>query len=219
MAEKFDYILFDLDGTLTDSKEGIINCVMYSLADAGIEVSDRSELYRFIGPPLVQSFQQFYGFTPEEARVRTAKYRERYGVTGMFENKAFDGMVEALTEIKKAGKSLSVATSKPEIYAVPIAERYGLAPFMDTICGSELNGKRDDKADVIDEVFLRLGITDKSRVLMVGDRKNDVIGAKKCGVACLGVRFGYAEEGELEKAGADYLVDTIEEMKQFILSH
>lgn len=215
--KRYQYILFDLDGTLTDPEEGIINCVVYALEAVGIHVEDRKSLQRFIGPPLVNSFQEFYGMSLEEARASTAKYRERYAKMGMFENKAYPGIIEVLERLKKSGKTLAVATSKPEVFAVPIAEKYGFAPYLTNICGSELDGSRDEKWDVIEEVLKRLSVTDRSLVLMVGDRKNDVIGAKKCGIDCLGVSYGYAEPGELEKAGADYVVNTVEEMGKFIL--
>lgn len=215
----YRYILYDLDGTLTDPEEGIINCVIYALEDAGIHVEDRKSLLCFIGPPLVNSFQEFYGMTLEQARASTAKYRERYAKTGMFENRAYEGITDVLKAVGNAGRIQCIATSKPEVFAVPIAKKYGLAPFMAAICGSELDGTRDEKWDVIKEIFRRLSITEKSQVLMVGDRKNDVIGAKKCGIDCLGVYYGYAEPGELEAAGADYIVNTVQEMRDFILSH
>ena len=217
--KQYQYILFDLDGTLTDPEEGIINCVIYALEDVGIRVKDRKSLQCFIGPPLVNSFQEFYGMSQEEAKISTAKYRERYSQIGLFENRAYSGITAVLERLKKAGKTLAIATSKPEVYAVPIAEKYGLAPYLANICGSELDGSRDEKWDVIEEVLKRLSITDRSLVLMVGDRKNDVIGAKKCGIDCLGVYYGYAEPGELERAGADYVVDTVEEMGEFIAKH
>lgn len=217
--KQYRYILFDLDGTLTDPEEGILNCVIYALGDIGIHVEDRKSLYCFIGPPLVNSFQEFYGMSLEEAKTSTAKYRERYSKIGLFENQVYPGIRETLEHLKNAGKVLAMATSKPEVFAVPIAEKYGLAPYLTNICGSELDGSRDEKWDVIEEVLRRLSVTDRSHVLMVGDRKNDVIGARKCGIDCLGVYYGYAEPGELEKAGADYIVNTVEEMEEFIIRH
>lgn len=219
MEKKYSYILFDLDGTLTDPKEGILNCVIYALEDVGIKVENRDDLMCFIGPPLVNSFQEFYGMTLEEARMRTAKYRERYATIGLFENGVYPGILETLEVLKNSGKIMAMATSKPEIFAIPIAERYGLAEYLTNICGALIDGTRDEKWDVIEEVLSRLKITDRSKVLMVGDRKNDIIGAKKCGIDSLGVYYGYAEKGELEEYGATYIVHTVQEMKDFILSH
>lgn len=206
--KKFDILLFDLDGTLTDSQEGIFNCVEYALAAEKITVDDRASLRRFIGPPLVDSFMQFYGFDRERAEKATAKYRERYSVTGIFENRVYEGIPEALEMLKKSGKRLGVATSKPEIYAVRIIEKFGLARYFEVITGAELDGRRNSKAEVIAECLRRFGDPDKNTVLMIGDRKHDILGAKKCGIKSAGVRFGYADKDELENVGADFIFDT-----------
>lgn len=215
-----DILLFDLDGTLTDPKEGITKCVQYALAHYGIEVKDLDELMCFIGPPLIESFQMFYGFTPEKALEATEKYRERYKDIGIFENGIYDGIIELLDACKRAGKKICLATSKPEIFAVRILERYGMAEFFDEAVGSTLDGSINTKDEVIREVFRRLSITteeEKERVIMIGDRKHDIIGAKKCSISSIGVRFGYAEEGELEQAGADYIVETVDELCKLCL--
>lgn len=204
----FDILLFDLDGTLTDSQEGIFNCVEYALSAEGIEVTDRGSLRRFIGPPLVDSFMQFYGFSRERAEKATAKYRERYAETGIFENRVYEGVPQMLDVLKKSGKRLAVATSKPEVYAGRILEKFGILQYFEVVTGAELDGRRNAKAEVIEECLKRLGVTDKGAVLMVGDRRHDVEGAKRCEIKCAGVRFGYADEGELEEAGADFIFDT-----------
>lgn len=212
-----DIILFDLDGTLTDPKEGITKCVQYALAHFGIDVDDLNELMCFIGPPLIESFQSFYGFTPEKAEEAVAKYRERFKDVGIFENGIYDGIIELLAECKAAGKKICLATSKPEQFATRILERYKMAEYFDEAVGSTMDGSVNAKCDVINEAFRRMGIDSlekKARVIMVGDRKHDIIGAKQCGIESVGVRFGYAEEGELEAAGADYIVDTVEELKK-----
>lgn len=216
-----DILLFDLDGTLTDPKEGITKSVQYALAHFGIEVKDLNELLCFIGPPLIESFQMFYGFSEEKALEATVKYRERYKDIGIFENGIYDGILELLDACKKAGKKLCLATSKPEIFAVRILERYGMAEYFDEAVGSTIDGSINTKDEVIREAFRRLGINsdeDKARVIMIGDRKHDIIGAKKCGLSSIGVRFGYAEEGELEEAGADYIVATVDELCKMCLS-
>ncbi len=215
-----DILLFDLDGTLTDPKEGITKCVQYALAYYDIEVDDLNELLCFIGPPLIESFQMFYGFDKEKAEEATAKYRERFKDIGIFENRIYEGVIDLLKACKTAGKTLCLATSKPEIFAVRILEKYGMAEYFDEAVGSTLDGSINAKDEVIREAFRRLGIDDtkKAEVIMIGDRKHDILGAKKCGIESIGVSFGYAEEGELEAAGAEYIVETMEELKNLCCS-
>lgn len=214
-------ILFDLDGTLTDPKEGITKCVQYALEYFGISVSDRDDLLCFIGPPLIDSFQDFYGFSLKDAEVAVDKYRERYKDIGIFENGIYDGITDMLAACRKAGKKICLATSKPEVFARRILEKYGMAGYFDEVVGSTLDGSINAKCDVIKEAFRRMNIRNDeelSHVVMVGDRKHDIIGAKQCNIQSVGVRFGYAEEGELEEAGADYIVGTVEELKEKLLS-
>lgn len=216
-----DIILFDLDGTLTDPKEGITKCVQYALAHFGIKVNDLEELMCFIGPPLIDSFQQFYDFDEKKAKEAVEKYRERFSDIGIFENGIYNGVLDLLQECKRVGKRLCLATSKPEIFAVRIIEKYGMASYFDEVVGSTLDGSINAKDEVIREVFRRLGITtedEKNHIVMVGDRKHDILGAKKCGIESIGVKFGYAEEGELEAAGADYIVETVEALKKLCCS-
>lgn len=213
---KYKYIFFDLDGTLTDPKEGIINCVKYALEHYGIHEEDEDKLMNFIGPPLVWSFANYYGFSPEKAEEATAKYRERFATIGLFENRAFDGIEEALQKLCDSGHILVVATSKPKVFADKIMAKYGLRPYFKAVCGSELDGTRNDKNEVIEYAIETVG-ADRDKIIMVGDRKHDIIGAKKCGVASCGVRFGYAEEGELEAAGADFITDDIDEMMNILM--
>lgn len=216
--KNYDILLFDLDGTLTDSAEGIVNCAEYALNSLGIAEPDRSKLLRFIGPPLIDSFMDFYGLSREDAVKAVAAYRERYPVKGIFENRVYEGIPEALELLKKGGKRLALATSKPEIYAKRILEHFDLAKYFEVVTGAELSGERNAKADVIDECLKRLGCPDKDTVLMIGDRKHDVEGAKLCGVACAGVKFGYAEENELENAGADFVFDTPFQLAEAVLN-
>jgi len=217
----YQYILFDLDGTLTDPKEGITRCVQYALKHFGIDEPDPNALTHFIGPPLVQSFREFYGFDEQKAKQAVEKYRERFNTIGIFENGAFEGVHEMLDALKKHGKVVALATSKPEVHALRILEKYQLIAFFDCIVGSELDGTRSEKAEVILEVFRRLKLSpeQQQQALMVGDRKFDILGAKACGIHSVGVRFGYAEENELEQAGADYIVDTVEALTRFLVSH
>ena len=214
-------IFFDLDGTLTDSKEGILNCLRYAFGRMGKPVPPESTLIQFIGPPLQDSFMRFCGFTEEEAIQGIEMFRERYAPIGKFENAAAPGMAELCVRLKERGYVLALASSKPEEMCVPICEKFGFAPSMAVITGSPPGGDWE-KADVIRETMRRLGLTeaDKSSILMVGDRKFDVLGARECGIDCVGVElFGYAAPGELAEAGAVAVVRTAEELEAFILSH
>lgn len=211
------YVLFDLDGTITDSCAGILNCVKYALEAFNKEIPGEEELLQFIGPPLVDSFQNFSGMSSEEAVQATAKYRERYGTVGLFENALYDGIDKVLAGLKEKGYLVALATSKPEEYSVRILEHFGIKDYFAEIVGSTLDGTRDKKADVIREVFRRMQISDemKKQVIMVGDRKHDILGAKECGIASLGVYYGFAPEGELEECGADYIIREVKELSAF----
>lgn len=213
------YILFDLDGTLTDPKEGITKCVQYALEYFGIYEPDLEKLVKFIGPPLDVSFSEYYGMSEADASIAVDKYRERFSSIGIFENGLYEGIIDMLKALKKSGRCLALATSKPDVFAVRIVEKYGIAPYLDVLAGGKIGGSCN-KDDVIAEALDMLGVTDndKQEVIMVGDRKHDIIGAKKCGIESVGVRFGYAEEGELETAGADYIVSTVEELEKLLLS-
>ena len=217
----YQYILFDLDGTLTDSKEGIFNCIHYALDKLGEPVPPASTLIKFIGPPLQDSFMRYCGFDREKAILAVATFRERYTTLGKFENTPAPGLPELCARLKERGYRLALASSKPEEMCLQICEKFGFTPSMETIVGSPPIGDWE-KEDVIREVFRRLSITeaDKPRVLMVGDRKFDVLGAKACGLDCVGVEFfGYAAPGELAEAGAIAVVDTADQLEQFILTH
>lgn len=218
----YDFILFDLDGTITDSKEGITKCVQYALKHiVNIDEPDLEKLRGFVGPPLVDSFKEFYGFEGEKAAALIKKYRERFGDVGLFENRVYEGAVDMLKAVRAAGKKTAIATSKQWEYTERILERYELRSYFDVVVGSEMDGRRIKKAEVVEEVLRQFDIKGEmlNKALMVGDRKHDVIGAKACGLSCLGVRYGYAEPGELEAAGADFIVATMDEVKEFIINH
>ena len=212
------YIFMDLDGTITDSREGITNCFEYALNHFGIEVENKAELEQFIGPPLRKSFMDGYGFDEETAELAVKKYRERFIPTGMFENVVYEGMEQALKKLKDAGKVLIVATSKPEHMAKKILAHFGLDIYFDDICGSNDDASRNEKDEVIRYALEKQGITELSEVLMVGDRKFDVIGAAKCGLKCMGVLYGFGDREELETAGAAYIAETVEDMARIIVS-
>ncbi|MGN0205176.1 MAG: HAD-IA family hydrolase [Coprococcus sp.] len=217
----YQNILFDLDGTLTDPKEGITKCVQYALKAFGIE-ADPDDLVDFIGPPLAESFQKYYHMNDEDALKAVVKYRERFSNIGIFENGVYPGIKELLAELKISGRRVALATSKPEIFAKRILDNYGLSDYFDVIVGSEMNGRRTDKAEVIEEALRQLGIAgpeEKQYVLMVGDRLHDMIGAVKNQIDGLGVYYGYAHEGELEAAGASATVRTVPELRCFLENH
>lgn len=217
----YRYIFFDLDGTLTDSKEGILNSLRYAFEKMGHPAPPESTLIKFIGPPLQDSFVRFCGFTEEQAVRGIELFRERYVPVGKFENAAAPGMPELCARLKERGYVLALASSKPEAMCVPICQRFGFTPSMTVITGSPPEGDWE-KVDVIRETMRRLGLTEaeRSSILMVGDRKFDVLGAKACGIDCVGVEFfGYAAPGELAEAGAVAVVQTAEALEAFILSH
>lgn len=215
----YRYILFDLDGTLTDSKEGILNSLRYAFEKMGRPIPEDETLLQFIGPPLQESFQVCCGFTGEEIQTGIRLFRERYAPIGKFENAPAPGMADLCARLKAQGRVLALASSKPEEHCVPICEKFGFAPSLTVITGSPPTVDWE-KADVIRETLRRLGSPDPGEVLMVGDRKFDVLGAKPFGIDCVGVEFfGYAAPGELEDAGALAVFQTAEELEAFLLSH
>ena len=224
------YILFDLDGTLTDSSEGITKSVQYALDKLGITENDEAVLKRYIGPPLDESFAKFHGLSREDALKAVNYYRERYKDTGIYENRLFDGIKELLSSLKKEGYITALATCKPEPFALKILEHFNLSKYFTVACGSNLDGTRKYKNEIIEEVFARLNrlegngeLTEavldemKADSIMVGDRKDDIYGAHNADIEAVGVRFGYAADGELEEAGADYIVNTVFELTALLL--
>ena len=209
MSRRYDTLFFDLDGTLTDPGQGITSAIMYSLEKLGLPVPERTELYKFIGPPLIGSYREFYGFSQEEAVRAAALYREYYGEKGLWENRVYDGIPALLAELKADGRQLCVATSKPEPFAVRIMERFDLARYFDHICGATMDEKRDSKHLVIEYALGVCGVTDRHSVLMVGDRKHDILGAKESGLDSMGVLYGYGNREEFAAAGADYVAETV----------
>ena len=213
----YNTVLFDLDGTLTDPGVGITNSVMYALQKFGITVTDRSELYCFIGPPLTDSFQKYYGFTEEESITALKLYREYFSVTGLYENEIYSGTVNMLETLKTAGKKLVLATSKPEKYAVQILEHFGIDKYFDFVAGATMDETRNKKADVIAWAIERCKITDLDETVMVGDRHQDINGAAQNGIDSIGVLYGYGDTDELSGAGATYIAESTEEVVNIIL--
>ena len=208
----YQYILFDLDGTLTNSELGITKSVQHALEKFGIVVEDRTVLRPFIGPPLGESFQVYYGMTKEESERAIEYYRERFSVKGLYENEVYPGVEKVLQTLKECGKKLIVATSKPEKFTMLILEHFDLLKYFDFVAGATLDGSRGEKADVIRYALEISGIEDKSDVIMIGDRKYDILGAKENGLASMGVLYGFGDREELTEAGADYIVERAEDI-------
>lgn len=210
-------ILFDLDGTLTDPKEGITRAVQYTLRSRGIEEKDLDKLCPFIGPPLTDSYQRFYGFTEQEARGLIPVFHEYFDRQGKFENRVYEGMETMLQTLKESGFRLAVATSKPEYFAEQILEHFGLRKYFETVGGADMEEIRVRKGEIITYTLERMGVISSAArenggcaadVIMVGDREHDVLGAKENGLPCVGVLYGYGSEEELLAAGAEYLAAT-----------
>lgn len=214
--KKYKYLLFDLDGTLTDPGEGITNSVTYALKKWGIEVTDKKELYCFIGPPLSASFKKYFGFGDEDALKCVEYYREYFRDRGIFENQVYQGISELLCRLKAEGYVLVLATSKPEGFAKIILEHFDLAKYFDFVAGASMDESRNKKADVIRYALDMAKIEDRSLALMIGDRDQDMLGAKINGLDSLGVLYGYGSKAELEGAGATFIADGVEDILNFI---
>lgn len=215
--KQYNYLLFDLDGTITDSATGITRCVEYALNYFGIQVSDLHDLLPFIGPPLLDSFKEFYHFTDEQAVIATEKYRERYKDKGIYENELYPGIEELLAQARQNGKTVILATSKPEIFARRILDYFKLSDYFSFIAGSGLDGSLHTKTDVINYILQSNKIADLSSVIMIGDRKHDIIGAKNVGIDSIGVLYGFGDYDELSEAGATHIVKDIAELRNLLL--
>ncbi len=214
------YLLFDLDGTLTDPGVGITTCVQYALQSFGIEEPDLEKLTPFIGPPLKDSFKEFYNMDDEQAAEAVEKYRERFQDTGIFENEVYKGIPEMLRLLQSKGFYLAVASSKPTVFVERILEHFELRKYFSVVVGSELDGTRVNKEEVVKEALNRLFAykpIQYKQVYMIGDRKFDIEGAKALGVESVGVSYGYGDMEELKAAKADYIVRSVEELQKFLM--
>ncbi len=211
----YKYILFDLDGTLDDPFEGITKSVEHAMKKFGV-ACDREALGCFIGPPLTESFMKYFGLSEERAKQAVDYYREYYRPTGIFEVTIYDGIKELLKKLKGEGCELILAPSKPISFADMILERYGLKQYFAATFGSELDGTRVKKAEVIAYAHEQYPF-DKSQAIMVGDRRHDVEGAHECGIPCIGVTFGYGDRAEHESCGADFIADSVCEVEQILI--
>lgn len=212
----YRYIFFDLDGTITDPGIGITNSVMYALDRYNIKVEDRSELYPFIGPPLHESFQRYFGFSEEESFRAVEYYREYYRTDGIFENRVYDGVENMLKALKEQGKTIVLATSKPEQFAVEILRFFDLMKYFDVVAGATMDAARVEKSDVIAYAISQTNISDTKSAIMVGDREYDILGAKTNGMPSIGVLYGYGSEEELKKAGATYLAASPKDLLSYL---
>lgn len=215
----YTYILFDLDGTVTQSGPGIVNSVRYALEKMGAAPLDTRTLEKFVGPPLADSMMNYAGLTRQEAGRAIGFYREYYTEKGMFENSVYPGVEDMLRALKADGRVLALATSKPEAFAGQILEYFHLAEYFSFVCGASMDEKRVEKAEVIAYTLKTMKINEAQRAdfLMVGDREHDILGAKSNGLDSLGVLYGYGSYEELKNAGADYIAETAAQAAQMIL--
>ena len=208
---------FDLDGTITDSSYGITNSVMYALKKFGIEESDRTKLYKFIGPPLTDSFKEYYGFSGEEVRRAVAYYREYYQEKGIFENRVYDGIPQMLSRLHSAGKRLCLATYKGEGTAREILDYFGLTSCFCKIAGQRMGSEELQKSQMIEGILEELETSHKERAVMVGDRRHDADAARESGIHSIGVLYGYGSKEELSGAGAEILAADVKELERLLL--
>ena len=213
---KYEYVLFDLDGTLTDPEEGITESIRYALSSFGIEENDRAKLRSFIGPPLKTSFQEFYSMSEDRAEIAIARYRERFADRGLYENAVYPEVENLLASLGETGACVALATSKPTVYALRILEHFGLDGYFDFALGSELDGTRTAKADVVAEVIEHFAETDLTKYVMVGDRSHDMVGARSNGIDSIGVLYGYGSRDEIVENGAMHIVESVGELTRFL---
>ncbi|MCQ4270511.1 HAD family hydrolase [Pseudomonas kuykendallii] len=206
-------VLFDLDGTLTDPRVGITRSIQHALAQLGIDEPDLAKLEPFIGPPLLQAFMQYYGFDEARAWEAVGHYRERFKVTGLYENRVFEGVPEMLGVLNAQGRTLYIATSKPTVFAREIARHFGFDRHFKVIYGSELDGTRTDKVELIRHLLAEEGL-DPADCLMVGDRKHDLIGAHRNGLQAVGIGYGFGSHAELMAESPAWYFASLAELQQ-----
>ena len=215
MSKDYKYVLFDLDGTITDSAIGITNSVAYALKRWNIEVEDKSTLNCFVGPPLAQSFEKYFGFTKEQALEAVDEYRVYYRDRGIFENLVYPGVSEMLAELRSKGKKIILSTSKPEVFAKQILDYFDLTKYFDFVAGATMDSSRTKKGLVIKYALSELGITDVSECIMVGDRDQDIVGARENGIECIAVLYGYGSYEEVSSVSPAYIAETVEDILKF----
>jgi phosphoglycolate phosphatase len=214
---KHNLCLFDLDGTLTDPKVGITKSISYALDSFGIHVENLDDLKKFIGPPLRDSFREYYNFSVQESEKAVSKFREYFSDTGIFENTLYDGIIEMLARLKDKKIMLVIATSKPTVYAEKIAEHFKFKKYFEFIVGSELDGTRSRKSEVINYIINEVDPERKKSAVMIGDREHDIIGGRETGMDSIGITWGYGSNSELEKAKATWIVNSPDELFNCIM--
>ena len=212
----YEYVFFDLDGTLVDSGLGIINSALYALDKFNITVNEKNELRKFIGPPLQYSFSTDYGFNEEEVSEAISLFREYYTEKGVYENELYKHIVDVLDELKRRGKKLVVATSKPEVFTIKVLEQFDLLKYFDYVSAASLDASKIKKEEIIKEAIENLSISDLSKVVMVGDRNLDVLGAKINGVDSIGALWGFGSVEEFEKHNATFIAENVLDLLEFI---
>lgn len=215
--KKYDYIAFDLDGTLTDPEVGLVKGFIYAFDRIGIKYDSPESLRRYIGPPLHQEWKREYGFTEEQTREAISIFREYYDKTGWAENRVYDGIVEMLERLKAAGKTIVLATSKPENTARRIMALFGLDKYFDFCGGASTSSTRDKKWEVLEYSLDAVNATDDARCILVGDRKYDAEGAAICGIDSIGVLWGHGTEEEITASGFTYVAKTPEDVVKLLL--
>ncbi|MCO7136371.1 HAD hydrolase-like protein [[Clostridium] leptum] len=215
MSCRYEAVLFDLDGTITDSQEGIIKCVQFALQSLGIEEKDVSRLKSFIGPPLWDTFQLLYHLSDQKTDEAVDKYRQRFRVTGIYENRLYDGIQPLLEHLKKQGVKLAIASTKPLVFVEEVLRYFGIAPLFDAVCGTALDKADSDKSPLIRDALFKLNVP-ADRAVMIGDRRYDMEGARSVGVPSIGVLYGYGSKDELLSAGAGQLAQSVTELKELL---
>ena len=213
--KKYNCLFFDLDGTLTDSSEGIINSIIYALEKMNVDIKDKAILKKFVGPPLMDSYKKYYGFNQEEAELGLKLFREYFSVKGIFENRLFDGIYDLLEQLYNAGVELVLATSKPDVYAEQILEHFGIKKFFTHISACPMEEADTTKLDIIKGALKMTSVKNKEEILMIGDTFLDVNGAKECGLDSIGILYG--TDGPEELKVATYIAKDVEELKNILI--
>lgn len=215
--KKYDVIAFDLDGTLSDPSHGLVASFVYAFKKMGVDYGDPQSLKRFIGPPIYEAWQEEFGFTPEESSRALLIFREYYQVYGWWDNVIYDGVPEMLQKLKESGKTIVLATSKPEIFAKKILNRANLAQFFDFIGGAATDKTRDKKHEVLEYSLASVGVADKSQAILVGDRIYDAEGARACGIDSLGVLYGHGSKEEIFSANFTLTAQTVSDINKILI--
>ncbi|WP_319371914.1 HAD hydrolase-like protein [uncultured Ilyobacter sp.] len=215
--KKFDLVIFDLDGTLTDSREGITRSISHALSEMGLKAPPLQELEHFIGPPLMDSFMDYYKFSKSDSEKAVKLFRERYSEKGLYENVPFHNINTLLSALKNAGIRLAVATSKPQHFSENILDHFLLSQYFDEIIGSSLDNSFSHKNQIITETLKRFSEIPKEKIVMVGDRKFDIDGARENGISSIGVKYGFADPGEIDTASPDFQADNVEDLFKILL--